>query len=272
MSTGTPNGSPVRALHISGSLTPAGGTKPSNFETLGEALRCGLLLKKHWRRSLETHPDADATMPCDEGAVATMIKVLIADDDSGTCETLADILAAQGYEVRTVEDGRAALEVTRGERYNIAFIDQRMPGGDGLTVVKELRRSRACDDIYVITAYAEDSFVRQALASGADRVFAKPFDIPLILRTLNEAIGGSLARQVAFSGGESDATPQVEGLTRRELQVLVFLAQGKLNREIAAELTLSPRTVERHVGKILARLEVSSRAAAAAVAIRHRLV
>ncbi|MGD0765904.1 MAG: response regulator transcription factor [Dehalococcoidia bacterium] len=201
-----------------------------------------------------------------------MVKILIADDDSGTCETLADILAAQGHEVRTVEDGRAALEVTRGERYNIAFIDQRMPGGDGLTVVKELRRSHACDDIYVITAYAEDSFVRQALASGADRVFAKPLDIPLILRTLNEAIGISLPRQVALSGGKSDATPQVEGLTRRELQVLALLAQGKHNRGIAEELALSPRTVERHVGKILARLEVDSRSAAAALAIRHRLV
>ena len=201
-----------------------------------------------------------------------MVKILIADDDSGTCETLADILAAQGYEVKTVEDSQAALAASRAERYDIAFIDERMPGGDGLTVVKELRRSHACGDIYVITAYAEDSFVRQALASGADRVFAKPLDIPLILRTLNEAIGGSPPRQVAFSGGESDATPQVEGLTRRELQVLALLAQGKHNRDIAKELALSPRTVERHVGKILARLEVDSRSAAAALAIRHRLV
>src|SRR4030042_465152 len=60
-----------------------------------------------------------------------LIRVLIADDDPGTCETLGDILTAEGYVVTTVEDGRAALAAARAERYDVVLVDQRMPGPEG---------------------------------------------------------------------------------------------------------------------------------------------
>src|SRR4030042_6673529 len=103
-----------------------------------------------------------------------LIRVLIADDGPGTCETLGDILSAQGYAVTTVEDGRAALAAARAERYDVVLVDQRMPGPGGLGVVEELKRAGACDAIYVITAYADRPLVRRALDSGARPVFVKP--------------------------------------------------------------------------------------------------
>ena len=198
-------------------------------------------------------------------------KILIADDDPGTCETLGDIFAAQGYAVTTVEDGRAALAAVRREKYDAALIDQRMPVEEGLAVVEEIRKTGACDNIYVITAYADDGFVRRALASGARHVFVKPLDIPQLAQTLADDIGvqSRLGASRRLPGG---VTPHMVGLTHRELQVLAMLAQGKHNREIAGELRLSTRTVERHVGDILSRLSVNSRSAAAALAIRHHLV
>ena len=198
------------------------------------------------------------------------IRILIADDDPGTCETLGDILTAEGYAVTTVEDGRAALAAARAERYDVVLVDQRMPGPGGLGVVEELRRTGACDEIYVITAYADRPLVRQALDSGARQVFVKPLDIPLLL----ESIGAATAEATVHprAGDHPEGMPAAQGLTSRELEVLTLVAQGKSNQEIADELGLSRRTVERHVGDILSRLGVTSRSAAAAMAIRNRLV
>ena len=198
-----------------------------------------------------------------------LIRVLIADDDPGTCETLGDILTAEGYAVTTVEDGRAALAAARAERYDVVLVDQRMPGPEGLGVVEELKRTGACDAVYVITAYADRPLVRRALDSGARQVFVKPLDIPLLL----ESIGAATAETVhPCAGDHPEGAPAAQGLTSRGLEVLTLVAQRKSNQEIADELGLSCRTVERHVGDILSRLGVTSRSAAAAVAIRHRLV
>jgi two-component system response regulator FixJ len=199
-----------------------------------------------------------------------MTRILIADDDSGACETLADILSGQGYEVRTAESSQAALEAAQGEHYDVALIDQRMPAMEGLTVASELIRTRACDEVFMITAYAEPGFAKRAHAKGVRHVFVKPIDIPHVLQMIGRTSGGRALSQPADFQPDAKSPPL--GLTRRELQVLALIAQGKHNRKIAAELTLSPRTVERHVEKILARLEVPGRAAAAAFAIRHRLV
>ena len=99
----------------------------------------------------------------------------------------------------------------------------------------------------------------------------KPLDIPHLAQTLADDIGDQ-AHPGVSRRLPSGVTPHMVGLTHRELQVLVLLAQGKHNREIANELRLSTRTVERHVGDILSRLSVNSRSAAAALAIRHHLV
>jgi len=198
-----------------------------------------------------------------------LIRVLIADDDPGTCETLGDILTAEGYAVTTVEDGRAALAAARAERYDVVLVDQRMPGPGGRAVVEELKRTGACDAVYVITAYADRFLVRRALDSGARQVFVKPLDIPLLLDSISAATAETVHPR---AGDHPEGAPAAQGLTSRGLEVLTLVAQGKSNQEIADELGLSCRTVERHVGDILSRLGVTSRSAAAAVAIRHRLV
>jgi DNA-binding NarL/FixJ family response regulator len=201
------------------------------------------------------------------------IRVLIADDDPGTCETLGDILTAQGYAVTTVEDGQAALAAARAQRYDVVLVDQRMPGSGGLAVVRELRSAGVCDEVIVITAHADRSLVRQALDVGARQVFVKPLDIPLLLESIRAATAEAVRPRPAAAAGERPSgAPAAQGLTARELEVLALVAQGKSNQEIADVLGLSRRTVERHVGDILSRLGVTSRAAAAATAIRDRLV
>ena len=201
----------------------------------------------------------------------THLRILIAADDAGACETLADVLASEGFSVTTVEDGPAALEAARSCRFDVAFLDERMPGADGLEVANALRRSHACRRIFLLTAYADPACISSALSCGVDHVFVKPLDIAAALRMLEVPSQPEDRRRISDQG-ECYSVCRAEGLTRRETQILALVAQGRHNREIAAELTLSPRTVERHVGKILARLGVANRAEAAAVAIRDRLV
>ena len=86
-------------------------------------------------------------------------RVLIADDDADACETLADVLISEGFIVETVEDGAGALEAARTARFDFAFLDQRMPGPEGLEVATALRQSNACRRIFLLTAYAEPAFV-----------------------------------------------------------------------------------------------------------------
>jgi len=201
------------------------------------------------------------------------VRILIADDDPGTCETLGDILSAQGYAVTTVEDGQAALAAARAQRYDVVLVDQRMPGSGGLAVVGELRSAGLCDEVLVMTAHADRSLVRQALDGGARQVFVKPLDIPLLLESIRAATAETVRPRPAAAAGERpEGAPAAQGLTARELEVLALVAQGKSNQEIADELGLSRRTVERHVGDILSRLGVTSRSAAVATAIRDRLV
>lgn len=201
------------------------------------------------------------------------IRVLIADDDPGTCETLGDILTAQGYAVTTVEDGQAVLAAARAQRYDVVLVDQRMPGSQGLAVVGELKSAGVCDEVFVITAHADRSLMRQALDGGARQVFVKPLDIPLLLESIRAATAETVRpRPPAAAAERPEGAPAAQGLTARELEVLALVAQGKSNQEIADELGLSRRTVERHVGDILSRLGVASRSAAVATAIRDRLV
>jgi FixJ family two-component response regulator len=96
---------------------------------------------------------------------------------------------------------KAFLNEVMFERYDVVLVDQRMPGPGGLGVVEELRRTGACDEIYVITAYADRPLVRQALDSGARQVFVKPLDIPLLLESIGAATAETERRSPYVPGG-----------------------------------------------------------------------
>jgi CheY-like chemotaxis protein len=119
-------------------------------------------------------------------------RILIVDDDPDTCSNLSDILTDLGYQVEIAHDGPAALALARERHYDVALLDLKMPGMDGLTLYRELRRVRADTVAIIVTAYAGSGVQEEALAAGAWRVLAKPVDFPRLLGLVNQAVGQPL--------------------------------------------------------------------------------
>jgi two-component system response regulator HydG len=114
--------------------------------------------------------------------------ILVVDDEVDTCRNLSDILTDLGYHVDTAHDGPAALEKVRHQHYDVALLDLKMPGMDGLTLYREIKKMRAETVAIVVTAYASSSTASEALAAGAWQIVAKPIDFPKLLALVEEAV------------------------------------------------------------------------------------
>jgi two-component system, NtrC family, response regulator HydG len=118
--------------------------------------------------------------------------ILVVDDDEDTCRNLSDILTDLGYHVETAHDGFAALELVRRRPYDVALLDLKMPGMDGLTLYREIRKLRAETVAIVVSAFADKEAVGAALAAGAWQVLAKPVDFPRLRALVDEALNQPL--------------------------------------------------------------------------------
>jgi CheY-like chemotaxis protein len=116
----------------------------------------------------------------------------VVDDEVDTCQNLSDILTDLGYHVDTAYDGLSALELVRRNAYDLALLDYKMPGMDGLTLYREIKRIRAGTVAIVVTAYASGSTAEEALQAGAWQVLPKPVDFPKLLGLVAEAAGQPL--------------------------------------------------------------------------------
>jgi DNA-binding response OmpR family regulator len=115
-------------------------------------------------------------------------RILIVDDEPDTCANLSDILADLGYEVDTATSGEAALELVRRKHYDVALLDFKMPGMDGLTLYRKLKELQADTVAIIVTAYASSVSLSYALEAGAWKVVSKPVEFPALLRLIDEAL------------------------------------------------------------------------------------
>jgi CheY-like chemotaxis protein len=114
--------------------------------------------------------------------------ILVVDDDVDTCHNLRDILSEMGYDVDIAHDGLQALDKVRHKNYDLALLDLKMPGMDGITLYREIRKLQASAVALVVTAFAGGSSTDQALAAGAWRVLSKPVDLTLLLQLVQAAV------------------------------------------------------------------------------------
>jgi two-component system response regulator HydG len=114
--------------------------------------------------------------------------ILVVDDEVDTCHNLSDILTDLGYRVDIAHDGPGALELVDKDHYDVALLDLKMPGMDGLTLYREIKRRRAGTVAIIVTAYAGSGTAAEALAAGAWHVVPKPVDFPKMLGLVNEAL------------------------------------------------------------------------------------
>jgi DNA-binding NtrC family response regulator len=115
--------------------------------------------------------------------------ILVVDDEVDTCRNLSDILTDLGYHVDVANDGFAALDLVRRNAYDVALLDLKMPGMDGLTLYREIKKLRGGTVTIIVSAYASAETTEEALAAGAWQVLAKPVDFTRLLKLVDEALG-----------------------------------------------------------------------------------
>lgn len=114
--------------------------------------------------------------------------ILVVDDELDICQNLADILADQDYDVDIATSGRAALELAARKPYDVALLDLKMPEMDGITLYRKLRKLRPEIVAIILTAYATDPTIRDAVQMGAWRVLPKPVDLIRLLALVGDAV------------------------------------------------------------------------------------
>ncbi len=118
-------------------------------------------------------------------AAVAPVSVLVVDDSPGICRTLSLILRKKGFEVTCAMDGQDALDRSRERAFDRILLDIRLPGIDGVEVQKIIRESRPDADIAIITAYADQDKISEAMRAGASKLFYKPLDMDALLAHLS---------------------------------------------------------------------------------------
>ena len=213
-----------------------------------------------------------------------MIRVLIVDDHAVVRRGLLAFLATEP-DLDVVGDAAggadALAQIARldaeGRRPDIVLMDLQMEPLDGIETTRRIRARHAGVDVVALTSFAEEERVRAALEAGAAGYVLKDADADEVVAAIRSVYAGAVqldpavARRLLASSGPP-SRDAVGGLTARELDVLRQLGDGMANKEIAANLGLSERTVRTHVSSILGKLGLSSRTQAALWAAREGVV
>ena len=204
---------------------------------------------------------------------ADKTRVLIADDHVTVTAGLASIIGLQGDMTVVAEaaNGRQAVDLWRKHRPDVALLDLRMPVLDGVGAIDAIRLEDASARVIVLTTYDTDNGIYRAIKAGAKGYVLKDARREELLNCIRRVSRGEICIPPFLLERLADGVSG-ETLTGREMDVLTFLARGKSNKEIGANLYISETTVKAHLRSIFAKLNVLSRTEAIVAASRRGLV
>src|SRR6201996_6341029 len=224
----------------------------------------------------------------------TPLRIVIADDHASVREGLVLLLGGlPGIDVvGAAADGEQALALVAEHKPDAILLDLHMPVLDGIAATRRLTAEHPAVAVVILTTYADDESVLEALRAGARSYLTKDADRADIASALQAAAGGlsvldarvqaalvaaatsaASANRSASPGAPESArpAPPPAGLTQREAEILALIAQGLTNLEIASRLFLSNHTVKTHISRIFAKTGSRDRVAAIGYARRHNI-
>jgi two-component system response regulator NreC len=211
-------------------------------------------------------------------------KILIADDHRVVIEGIKSAL--QGHPefevVGDAADGLQAVESAKSLRPDIVIMDISMPNLNGIEATKQIKKSNPDTQIVIYTMYSNKEFVIDLFKAGISAYVLKDDPLSDLILALKAVQGGGtyfstmaptiLLRHVEELEGKTQSSNPFDRLSEREQEVFLLLAEGKSPKEIAAELFISPKTVESHKYHIMEKLQAPSVVDLTKIAIRRNLI
>lgn len=211
-----------------------------------------------------------------------IINVILVDDHEVVRLGLMTLLEDLPWVRVVAEAGSAdeAVQATAVHQPDVVVMDIRMPGSSGLDACQEITRRWPDIKVVMLTSYMDDELIFQAIQAGASGYVLKQVGNESLIKALgavrrgeallDPAVTKRVLQRVRETETEREAAA-FKDLSEREMEVLAQVAKGKSNGDIAAELSLSEKTVRNHVSTILAKLGLTNRIEAATYAVRHHL-
>jgi DNA-binding NarL/FixJ family response regulator len=209
------------------------------------------------------------------------IKVMIADNHSLVREGLVHLLEYDGnFEViAEASDGLDCLEKLKEVTPDVLLLDINMPGKTGIEVLQELKDNRSKVRVLILTVHNEVEYLMKAIEIGVDGYILKDTKSSELKRAIISIYNGETYLQPSLIPSMNNRLinrdideAKIKSLTKRELEVLITVASGMSNKEIAANLHISERTVKNHISNIFKKIEVADRTQAAVFAIKNNLI
>jgi DNA-binding NarL/FixJ family response regulator len=215
-----------------------------------------------------------------------MIRVLLADDQALVRSGFAALLDAEEdiEVVGEAADGEEAVRVASRTRPDVVLMDIRMPGMDGVEATRSITARRELDGVHVVilTTFDLDEYVFESLRAGASGFLVKDTDAGELIKAVRVAAGGEalltpkitrrLIAEFASRSRRPAAAPGLDSLTPREREVVIEIAGGLSNDEIARKLYMSPSTAKTHATRAMVKLGARDRAQLVVIAYEAGLV
>lgn len=209
------------------------------------------------------------------------IKVMIADDHVLMREGLKQLLEFDGSikVIAEAADGVECLESLKTIKPEVLLLDINMPNKNGIEVLKEIRENDIDIKVLMLTVHNEVEYLLKAIDIGVDGYILKDSESAELKKAINYVYNGESYIQSSLIPSLNSRLvnrdmdkEKIESLTKRELEVLIQVANGMFNKEIAVILSISERTVKNHISNIFKKIEVSDRTQAAVFAIKNNLI
>lgn len=210
-------------------------------------------------------------------------RILLVEDHTILREGLRALLSLSPFlhVVGEIDNGRDAVHAVGALKPDLVLMDLSMPGMDGLTAIREVKKRHPKTRILVLTVHKTEEYIRTALRAGANGYVLKNASQHELIMAIQSAVNGKtyISPMVSdrvvdgyLDGGKTPLRSASDSLTSRERQVLKLIAEGRRNKDIATYLSISVKTVEKHRANVMRKLKLHSASALTAFAIENGLV